>query len=93
MLHGQKEMPVMNLALPPEIQRLIEGRVESGRYPCPEDVVSAAITHLDQQERVTELEAAELEVVFPNIRDTILKGIAEAEAGQVQDGEAFFLNE
>ena len=30
--------PIMNLSLPAEIQRLIEDRVRSGKYPTPEDV-------------------------------------------------------
>lgn len=80
----------MNLTLPPEILRLIDERVQSGKYESPEDVVTAAVTTLDQQERVTHLAVSELEVAFPGIREKIAQGLAEAEAGQVSDGEAFF---
>jgi putative addiction module CopG family antidote len=41
----------MNLALPPQIQGLIDERVRSGKYQTAEDVVAAAIASLDQQER------------------------------------------
>jgi antitoxin ParD1/3/4 len=51
----------MNLSLPPRIQRLIEDRVKSGKYGSPEDVVAAAVAHLDQQEALGEFGAGELD--------------------------------
>jgi Arc/MetJ-type ribon-helix-helix transcriptional regulator len=33
----------MNLSLDPEVQKLIDERVKSGRYATPEDVVAAAL--------------------------------------------------
>jgi putative addiction module CopG family antidote len=51
----------MNLSLPPRIAKLIEERVKSGKYGTPEDVVAAAVLHLDQQERFGDFEPGELD--------------------------------
>jgi antitoxin ParD1/3/4 len=51
----------MQLSLPPEIQKLIEERVRSGRYRSAEDVVTAAVTNLDQQENVGDFAPGELD--------------------------------
>lgn len=80
----------MQLTLPPEIQTLIDQRVRSGRYQTPEDVVVAAMTSLDQQERLAALHPADLETAFPGIREKIAQGFSEAQAGRFSDGDAFF---
>jgi len=49
----------MNLALPSHIQKLIEDRVHSGQYRTAEDVVTAAVAHLDQRERSGDFEEGE----------------------------------
>lgn len=51
----------MKLSLPPRIQKLIDERVESGRYKTPEDVVAAAMANLDQQEALGDFEPGEFE--------------------------------
>ncbi len=51
----------MNLSLPPRIQKLIEERVKSGKYETPEDVVAAAVAHLEQQERFGDFEPGEVD--------------------------------
>ena len=51
----------MNLSLNPDVQELINERVNSGRYSTPEEVVSAAIMALDQQEHFGDFEASELD--------------------------------
>ena len=50
----------MNLSLPPQVQKLIEERVQSGRYGTAEDVVSAAVSALDQHERVGDFAPGEM---------------------------------
>jgi antitoxin ParD1/3/4 len=80
----------MNLSLPPEILKLIDDRVQSGKYGTPEDVIAAAVANLDQQERVTQLDAADLESLFPGIREKLAEGLAAARAGDLVDGEEFF---
>jgi len=51
----------MELSLSPDVQKLINERVNSGKYPTPEDVVAAALRALDQQEWFGDFEAGELE--------------------------------
>jgi antitoxin ParD1/3/4 len=51
----------MNVSLKPEVQKLVEERVNSGKYSSPEDVVEAAIIALDQLEHFGDFEAGELD--------------------------------
>lgn len=67
----------MHMALTPELQKLIERRVKSGKYATPEDVVTAALHSLDQDEKMEEFEAGELDRL-----------LAEGEkSGESLDGE------
>jgi putative addiction module CopG family antidote len=67
----------MRLSLPARFEKLIEERVQSGKYKTPEDVVAAALSNLEQQEQAGEFAAGEL--------DTLLQ---EGEAGgESLDGE------
>jgi antitoxin ParD1/3/4 len=51
----------MNVSLNPDLQRLIDERVNSGKYSSPEEVVEAAIMALDQLESFGHFEAGELD--------------------------------
>jgi antitoxin ParD1/3/4 len=51
----------MRLTLSPELQRLIDERVEAGKYATPEDVVTAAILALDQHEKLGDFQGGELD--------------------------------
>jgi putative addiction module CopG family antidote len=51
----------MELTLRPELQRLIEERLKSGRYATAEEVVAAALLTLDQQESVGDFEPDEMD--------------------------------
>jgi len=51
----------MNLSLNPDLQKLIDDRVTSGKYATPEDVVVAAIATLEQQENLGEFDERELD--------------------------------
>ena len=67
----------MFLTLPPEVQRLIDERVHSGKYKTPEDVVAAAVATLQQQEQLGDFAPGEIEHL-----------LAEGEAGGADlDGE------
>ena len=67
----------MNLTLPPQIQKLIDERVRSGKYKTPEDVVAAAVATLEQQEQLGDFAPGELDRL-----------LAEGEAGDADlDGE------
>lgn len=80
----------MNLSLPPEILKLIDERVRSGRYGSAEDVIAAAVANLDQQERMTQLDGADLEALYPGFKEKLAEGLAASRAGDVVDGEEFF---
>jgi putative addiction module CopG family antidote len=54
----------MNLVLPPHIKKLIDERVESGRYQTPEDVVAAALSQLEAQEQAGDFEPGELDALL-----------------------------
>jgi antitoxin ParD1/3/4 len=51
----------MNVSLKPDLQKLINERVNSGKYSSPEEVVEAAILALDQLETFGDFEAGELD--------------------------------
>lgn len=50
----------MNLTITPELERLIEHRMKTGRYATPQDVMTAALCRLDEDEKLGEFEAGEL---------------------------------
>ena len=54
-------MSRMSLALQPEVQKLIDDRVASGKYLSAEDVVAAAIVSLIQQEQFGDFAVGELD--------------------------------
>jgi len=51
----------MNLSLEPGVQKLIDERVNSGKYSTPEEVVAAAIIALDQLEQFGDFDTSELD--------------------------------
>ena len=51
----------MELSLPAKFRKLIEDRVRAGKYATPEDVVKAALTTLDQNDRFGEFAPGELD--------------------------------
>ena len=72
----------MNVDLTPELEQLVQNKMESGRYNSASDVVREALCLMVQQDeaRVTELQ---------ELRSRIDKGLAQAERGESADGEAF----
>ena len=73
----------MNLSLDPEMQRLIDERVKSGRYATPEDVVAAALLTLDQQEWFGDFDQGELDELLAAGERSITQD------GMLDGGEAF----
>ena len=73
----------MDLSLTPDVQRLINERVNSGKYATAEDVVAAAIMVLDQQEQFGDFEAGELD-------DLLAEGERSIERDGTLDGEQAF---
>jgi len=73
----------MNLALQPHVQKLIDERVNSGKYSSAEDVVAAAVLALDQQEQFGEFAEGELEQL-------LAEGEQSIERDGTLDGEEAF---
>jgi putative addiction module CopG family antidote len=80
----------MNFVLTKDMEQFIEERLRRGRYPSPEDVVRAGFASLRQQEAIESLSAEEIEAVFPDMRGQIARGLEEARAGKLTDGDEFF---
>jgi antitoxin ParD1/3/4 len=73
----------MKIELSPKIQKLIKDRVESGKYRRPEDVVTAAMSSLDQQESFGDFAPGELDRLLN-------EGERDIAAGDVIDGDQAF---
>ncbi len=73
----------MKLSLGSELQKLIDERVQSGKYATPEDVVAAAILTLEQQERFGDFEPRELDKLLADGERSI------AQEGTLDGDEAF----
>jgi Arc/MetJ-type ribon-helix-helix transcriptional regulator len=65
----------MQLSLKPRVQKLIEKRLKSRKYASAEDVVTAALLSLEQQEQFGDFEPGELD-----------KLVAEGERSLVEEG-------
>jgi putative addiction module CopG family antidote len=73
----------MRLSLPRQIQQLIDERVKSGSYASAEDVISAAVTTLDQNEKFGSFSAGELD-------ELLAEGEKDIERGDVLDADEVF---
>lgn len=73
----------MNVSLKPDVQKLIDERVNSGKYSSPEEVVEAAIMALDQLENFGDFEAGELDGL-------LAEGEQSIEQERTLDGEDAF---
>jgi antitoxin ParD1/3/4 len=73
----------MNLSLKPDLLKLINDHVNSGKYSTPEDVVAAGIMALAQQEEFGDFEASELD-------DLLAEGERSIERDGTLDGEEAF---
>ncbi len=70
----------MNVSLTTELEELVDKKVSSGRYKSASEVVREALRLLEERD---ELQAAHFEAV----RSQIAEGIAQADDGQLVDGE------
>jgi antitoxin ParD1/3/4 len=73
----------MNLSLNPDLLKLINDHVNSGKYSTPEDVVAAGIMALAQQEQFGDFEPGELD-------DLLAEGERSIERDGTLDGEEAF---
>jgi antitoxin ParD1/3/4 len=69
----------MNVNLTPELEELVQRKVQSGLYNNPSEVVREALRLLAQQDRLRETHLGKL-------RDTLAKSLTEADRGELLDG-------
>jgi antitoxin ParD1/3/4 len=72
----------MIVHLTPELEQLVHGKVESGRYNSASEVVREALRLMDQKDGVRNIPLQEL-------RGRIDKGLSELSRGEGTDGEGF----
>jgi antitoxin ParD1/3/4 len=73
----------MNVDLSPELEQLVQSKVESGRYQSASEVVRDALRLLDHRDEVFTLRKGE-------IREQIEEGWQSAERGEFRDGDEVF---
>jgi antitoxin ParD1/3/4 len=72
----------MNVSLNPELEKLVEAKVQSGRYSSATQVVEEALRLLERQE-------SDREDYLKHLRSRIDEGLAELDRGEGADGETF----
>jgi len=72
----------MEVALTPEMEQLVQAKLDSGRYRSATEVISVALQLLDQQESINADRLKEL-------RARIDLGLARLDRGEGIDGEPF----
>jgi len=70
----------MNVSLTPELEKLVESKVQSGRYQSASEVVREGLRLLDDQDRLREMRLEE-------VRRKVQAGIDELDRGEGIDGE------
>jgi antitoxin ParD1/3/4 len=69
----------MNVNLTPELEALVQRKVESGLYNNQSEVVREALRLLEEQDRLREAQLGRL-------RGTLAKGLTQADRGRLLDG-------
>jgi antitoxin ParD1/3/4 len=70
----------MNVSLTPELERLVQEKVTSGLYSSASEVVREALRLLQERDELRRIRLDEL-------RKEIAIGLAEADRGELLDGE------
>ena len=73
----------VNVSLTPELDAFLQSRVKSGRYQTTSEVVREALRLLERQER-------ERDEAFQQLKAKLEIGAAEAERGELLDGDEVF---
>ena len=74
----------MNVTLKPELEKLIEDEVKSGRSPDPAEFLNKAVYHYVVARDLGEEYSRE------QIEEKIARGLAQVERGETVDGDEFF---
>ena len=72
----------MNVHLTPELEQLVQKKVQSGRYNSASEVVREALRLLEQKDEVRAIQLQEL-------RGRIDKGLSQLDRGEGVDGDLF----
>ena len=70
----------MNVSLTPELEKLVESKVQSGRYQYASEVVREGLRLLEDQNRLREMRLEE-------VRRKVQAGIDELDRGEGIEGE------
>ena len=73
----------VNVSLTPELDAFVQSRVASGRYQTASEVVREALRLLEREER-------EREAAFHDLKTKLELGAAQAERGELLDGDQVF---
>ncbi|MEZ5355434.1 MAG: type II toxin-antitoxin system ParD family antitoxin [Bryobacteraceae bacterium] len=73
----------VNISITPELDAFLQSRVKSGRYQTTSEVVREALRLLERRER-------ERDEAFEHLKAKLKRGAAQAEAGELLDGEEVF---
>jgi antitoxin ParD1/3/4 len=73
----------MNVSLTPELEQMVLGKVQTGRYNSASEVVREALRLMDERDQVKAMHKDEL-------RKKIAAGLKSLEEGRFSDGEEFF---
>lgn len=71
----------MNVNLTPELEELVQRKVQSGLYNNQSEVVREALRLLAEQDRLREAH-------LTNLRGALAKGLAQADRGELLEGPA-----
>jgi len=82
-MHAIEPRSAMSLNIPPEFERAVRERVESGKYESTDDVLKACIDALQERE-ASEVEDLE------ELRRQIQVGIDQFDRGEYSDGREAF---
>ena len=72
----------MNVSLTPELEKLVQAKVQSGRYNSASEVVREALRLLEQHDSLRAIHLKEL-------RSRMDEGLASLDRGEGVDGEKF----
>ena len=73
----------MNVSLTPELEKMVQGKVQTGRYNSASEVVREALRLMDERDTMKEMHKEEL-------RKKIAAGLKSLAEGKGIDGEEFF---
>ena len=76
-------LTTVNISLTPELDAFLQSRVKSGRYQTTSEVVREALRLLERHER-------EHEEAFLQLKSRLERGAAQAERGELVDGDEVF---